>query len=191
MNLSIFGKIGTIFKYFTSSYLGIEMFILSLILILFLIFNIRKRNILASFIVTAVIILMFLFVIGGYINFAGECLKAFIKYVMRYYYFPNVAVYFTSVFIMMIILVYTSYTKKIDEKKRTFNIVVLGLVLMNFLALISHTIFDKVELTLTYKIYEDDLILSCVQISNFLILIYIVVTIIYYIYKYLKKKYDE
>lgn len=191
MNLSIIEKIGNIFKYFTSSFLGIEMFILSLILILFLVFNIKRRNILASFIVSAVIIVMFLFVIGGYISFAGSCLKAFIKYIIRYYYFPNIAVYFTSVFIMMIILIYTSYTKKIDDKKRLFNIIDLGIVLMNFLALISHTIFNHTKLTLDYKIYEDNLILSSIQLSSLLILIYLLVTIIYYIYKYLKKKYNE
>lgn len=191
MELSIFDKIGEILKYFTRSFLGIEMFILSLVLIIFLILNLKKKSLKINLVLTEIIVFIMIFIIGGYESFIKSCLKTFVKYIIYLYYFPNIAVYFMSVIFTTVILIFTMYTKKIEYKKKVFNIVTIGLILTNFLALISHTISEGIKLTLSVKIYKDTLILSCIEVSNLLLCIYIIVTIVYYLYRYLKKTYDE
>jgi len=51
--------------------------------------------------------------------------------------------------------------------------------------------YDVVDLLDTTKLYENDTILSIVQVSNFILLIWLLYTGFYYLYKYFKKKYDK
>ena len=44
MNLSLIQKIGMVFKYIFSSFLSIEMFILSLLLFIILVVNLKRNN---------------------------------------------------------------------------------------------------------------------------------------------------
>ena len=39
-------------------------------------------------------------------------------------------------------------------------------------------------------LYQNDTILSIVQVSNFIFVLWILITAFYYLYKYFKKKYD-
>ena len=58
---------------------------------------------------------------------------------------------------------------------------------MSFIALAS---YDKVDIMEKSILYQNDTILSVVQVSNFLFVLWILITIFYYLYKYFKKKFD-
>ena len=58
---------------------------------------------------------------------------------------------------------------------------------MSFIALAT---YDGVDLLDTPALYENDLILSLVQLSNFILVIWILFTSFYWLYKYLKIKFD-
>ena len=58
---------------------------------------------------------------------------------------------------------------------------------MTFMALSA---FDGVDLMETTELYKNDTILSIVQISNLLLVIWLVVTGFYYLYRYFKKRFD-
>ena len=44
MDLNLFGKLGTIFKFVFSSFLSIEMLLISLLLLVILIVNLKQKN---------------------------------------------------------------------------------------------------------------------------------------------------
>lgn len=58
---------------------------------------------------------------------------------------------------------------------------------MSFIALAAYDSVDLVDVT---NLYQNDTILSLVQVSNFLLVIWLFFTGFYYLYKYFKKKYD-
>ena len=63
----------------------------------------------------------------------------------------------------------------------------LYFLFMSFIALGAHYGIDLVDINL---LYQNDTILSIVQISNFLLLIWLIYTGFYHLFKYFKKKYD-
>ena len=56
--------------------------------------------------------------------------------------------------------------------------------------IIALATYDGVDLLDTPTLYENDLILSLVQLSNFILVIWIIFTGFYWFYKYLKKRFD-
>ena len=59
-----------------------------------------------------------------------------------------------------------------------------------FTSFISLATYDGVDFMDVTKLYQNNTILSFVQISNFLLLIWILFTIFYHLYLFYKKKYD-
>lgn len=191
MDLSILDKIILILKYFTSSFLGIEVFITIAILLTFLILNIKKNNDIVKIGIPIFITVILLFISGGFHDYARESIDAFIKMIMNYYYFPSIALYYIIILFVSIILIYTILNEKIPKIKKTFNYVLISLINLLFLGLSSYIISNGLELILDNSIYSDDLILSFIQLSNLLLLLWIIVTVFYYFYKYLKRKFDK
>ena len=58
---------------------------------------------------------------------------------------------------------------------------------MSFIALAS---YDRVDIMDKATLYQNDTILSIVQVSNFIFVLWILITMFYYLYKYFKKKFD-
>ena len=89
MNLSLFGKFETIFKYIFSSFLSIEMFILSLLLFLILIINLKRNNHLVQMIAIGIYIGFVIGILISYSNYVKTCVDSFVKAIMNYIYFPS------------------------------------------------------------------------------------------------------
>lgn len=190
MYLSIIDKIILVMKYFLSSFLGIEMFIASLIIFLFLIFNLKYDNSIVKIGISILLVAIMLFISGGFHTYAKDSINSFIKLIMNYYYFPSLALYYIIALISIVILICTLINDKISNIKRCINYIFLSLFFMFFIGLISYLIKNKIRLVLDYSLYQDDLILSFVQISNFIFLIWIIITIFWYLYRYFKRKFD-
>ena len=58
---------------------------------------------------------------------------------------------------------------------------------MTFMSLCS---YDSVDVVDTSVLYQNEIILSIVQISNLILVIWILYTCFYHLYLYFKKKYD-
>ena len=58
---------------------------------------------------------------------------------------------------------------------------------MSFMVLAT---YDGVDLLDKVNLYKNDTILSLIQISNFLFLVWIIFTGFYHLYKYFKKRFD-
>ncbi len=190
MDLSIIDKILLIFKYFFSSFLGIEILLIGVLLLVFLILNIKRNVLIVKISIPIILIIIMLFISGGFHNYVMESIDACIKFIMNYYYFPSMALYYILSLIVVIVLIVTLLNDKIDIIKKYINYIFLSLFFILFLGVISYIINNNIELVLDYSIYENDLVLSFIQISNFIFFIWLLITCFWYLYKYFKKKFD-
>ena len=69
MDLDFFSKFVVIIQYFFSSFLGIEMFFIGLILFLFSLFNIKSKSFLVKLAIPIFLLLILLFISGGFSNY--------------------------------------------------------------------------------------------------------------------------
>lgn len=190
MNLSLLEKIGVIIKYTFSSFLSIELFVLSLLLFLLLYLNSRKKS---QLIQISAFVLYLGFIIGifiSYTSYVQTCIDSFVKKVMNYIYFPSTIVYFFIMLFVTIVMIYTLFSRKLNGKKKVFNYSIFSILYYFFISFLSLASYDMVDLVDITKLYENDTILSIVQISNLLLVIWLLVTGFYHLYLYFKKKYD-
>ena len=184
MDLSLFGKLGTIFKYIFSSFLSIEMFLLSLLLFLILIVNLKRNNYMIQMIAIGVYIGFVIGIFISYTTYVKTCVDSFTKAVMNYVYFPSTIVFVT------IMILYTLFSKKLTQFKKIINYLFFSILYFFFMSFIALATYDGVDLVDTSKLYQNDTILSLVQVSNFILLIWLIYTGFYALYRYYIKKYD-
>ena len=190
MNLSLFEKIGVIIKYTFSSFLSIEIFMLSLLVFLVLYINIKRKN---QIIQLSAYVLYIGFIVGVFISYTSyvqTSIDSFVKAVMNYIYFPSTVTYFFIMLFVTVVMLYTLFCKKINIYKKIFNYVTFSILYYFFVSFLSLASYDMVDLLDITKLYENDVILSIVQISNLLLVIWLIVTGFYHLYLYFKKKYD-
>ena len=190
MDLSLFGKLGIIFKYIFSSFLSIEMFILSLLLFLILIINLKRNNTLVQMIAIGIYIGFVVGIFISYTTYVHTCIDSFTKEIMNYIYFPSTVVYFFIIVFVTIMILITLFSKKMTMFKKIFNYLFFSILYFFFMAFIALAAYDGVDLVDTSKLYQNNTILSFVQVSNFILLIWILFTSFYHLYIHLKKKYD-
>ena len=94
MNISIFDKIGLIFKYIFSSFITIELFIFSILVFVLLIINLKKNNTFINLGFIAIFIGLLLGVFLSYSSYVRLCFRSLFKGIMQYIYFPSTIVYF-------------------------------------------------------------------------------------------------
>ena len=191
MNLSVFEKIGTIFKYIFSSFLSIEMFILSALLFIILVVNLKRNKTLIQMIAIGVYIGFVIGIFISYTSYVKTCVDSFTKLVMNYIYFPSTIVYFFIIMFVTGMILYTLFTKKLTHTKKIVNYLFFSILYFLFMSFIALATYDVVDLLDQTALYENDTILSIVQVSNFILLIWLLYTGFYHLYKYFKKKYDK
>ena len=190
MNLSLIDKIETIFKYIFSSFLSIEMFVLSLLLFVILIVNLKRKNTLVQMIAIGVYIGFIIGIFISYTTYVKTCIDSFFKGIMNYIYFPSTIVYFFIILFVTIMSLVTLFSKKMTLFKKVINYLFFSILYFLFMAFISLGAYYGVDLVDTTILYQNDTILSFVQISNFVLLIWLIYTGFYYLFKHFKKKYD-
>ena len=82
MNLSLIGKFELIFKYIFSSYLSLEIFIISLLLLIILILNQRKNNFITQLVAVSIFLGFIVGIFISYTTYVKTCLNSFVKAVM-------------------------------------------------------------------------------------------------------------
>ncbi len=190
MNLSLFGKIGLIIKYIFSSFLSLEIFSISLLLFIILVLNQKKNNFVTQLVAISIFIGFILGIFISYTTYVKTCFDSFIKAVMSYIYFPSTIVYFFIMLFVTIFVLYTLCSKKLSNFKKIFNYAIFSILYLFFMCFLSLSAYDMVDLLNISTLYKNDTILSLVQISNLLLVIWILFTGFYYLFIYFKKKYD-
>lgn len=191
MELTIFDKLAYIFKYITSSFLGIEIFILSILLFLFTVLNIKKNNKIVK-IGSSILCLGFLIgIVISYHNYALYCIDSFIKLFLSYLYFPSMVTYFFMMIITTVALIITIFSNKMSKSKRIVNSVALAMLYLSFMCVAALAITNNLDLSVAKELYQNDTLLSFIQISNLIFSFWAEYTVLYYLYKFLEYKLDK
>ncbi len=190
MNLSLFEKIGIILRYIFSSYLSIEMFIISLLLFCILVVNIKNDNRIIQIISVSIYLGFVIGIFVTYTSYVRTSINSFVKSVMNYIYFPSTIAYFFIMVFVTSMLLYTLFSKKLSRVKKVINYAVFSILFFFFMSFLALSAIDGVDLINITRLYQNDTILSFVQISNLLLLIWIIFTAFYHLYLFYKKKYD-
>ena len=190
MNLSLLGKIGTIFKYIFSSFLSIEMFVLSLLLFIILVVNLRKNNRLVQMVAIGVYIGFIIGILISYGTYVQTCFDSFTKEILNYIYFPSTIAYFFIMIFVTIMMLNTLFNSKLSNFKKIFNYSFFCFLYFLFMAFLSLSAYDMVDLLNISVLYKNDTILSIVQISNLLLVVWIVYSLFYHLYLFFKRKFD-
>ena len=191
MNLSLLEKLGIIFKYIFSSFLSIEMFVLSLLLFIILIVNLKKDNELVQMIAIGIYIGFIIGILISYSTYVKTCVNSFVKAIMNYVYFPSTIVYLFLILFVTVMILYTLFSKQLTIFKKIINYAFFSILYFFFMAFIALAAYDSVDLVDVAILYQNETILSLVQISNLILLIWALFTGFYHLYKYFKKRCNE
>ncbi len=191
MDLGLFDKMKIIFQLLFSSFMSIEIVLFFLLLFLLLVFNVKIKNklvpiILSIFLVIGIIVFCFVFS-----SYAITCLDSFIMKIMDYYYFPSTIVYFFIFLFMVSVCFITMFSKKMKPMKKIFNYCCSIIVFLLFSMFIVLAVYSKIDFADTVALYQNNQILTLVQVSNLIVLFWFVVSCFYYLYLFFKKKFDE
>lgn len=190
MNMSFLQKIGTVFKYMFSSFVSIELFLLSLLLFLILIINIRLKK---KYITASSIVIYIGFLIGivvSHLSYAKTCIDAFLKGTLNYIYFPSTVAYFFIIVFITIMMIYSILSNKLTTFKKVFNYMIFSIMYFFFSSFVAVATFNKIDFSNITELYKHDIILSIVQVSNLLLVGWILFTLFYKLFVYFKTKFD-
>ena len=190
MNLSLFEKFGVIGKFIFSSFLSLEMFILSVLLFAILVVNLKRGNKIIQMISVGIYIGFVLGIVASYTTYVKTCVDSFVRSIMNYVYFPSTVVYFFIMVFVTIMMIISLFKKDMTLFKRIFNFAFFSVLYFFFMAFIALATYDMVDLMDITVLYKNNVILSLVQISNLILLIWIVFTCFYHLYLFFKRRYD-
>ncbi len=191
MNLSILEKIGIVFRYIFSSFLSIEMFIINLLLFVILIYNLKKNNRFVQILAIGIYLGFVLGIFITYTSYVQSSINSFVKEIMNYIYFPSTIVYFFIIVFVTGMILFTLFSKKLTTSKQIINYSVFSILYFFFMSFLTLSAYNGYDLMDMVSLYENDVILSLVQISNFILFLWLIYTGFYWLYRFFKKKYDK
>ena len=133
------------------------------------------------------------FVVGiliSYSTYVQTCFDSFVKEIMNYIYFPSTIVYFFIIIFVTVMILYTLFSRKLSVFKKVINYSVFSIMYFFFMSFITLATYDSVDLINIEVLYQNETILSLVQLSNFILLLWLLFTGFYHLYIYFKNKYD-
>ena len=110
---------------------------------------------------------------------------------MNYIYFPSTIVYFFIIVFVTGMILFTLFSKKLTTSKQIINYSVFSILYFFFMSFLTLSAYNGYDLMDMVSLYENDVILSLVQISNFILFLWLIYTGFYWLYRFFKKKYDK
>ena len=191
MDLSIFNKLFNIFKYMFSSFLSVELVFISILLLILLLFTFKYKNRGFRILLSTIYIYSFFTIIICNSKYVLYCIDSFLSKLMNYIYFPSTVIYFFIIFGVIILLIITINSLKITRFKRVFNYMIFSILILLYTLFLSIVISNSMNLADKISLYKNDLVLSIVQISNFILVLWIMFTFFYKLFIFYKNKFDE
>ena len=187
--MSLFDKIGVIFKYLFSSFSNIFVLIIGLVLFSLMIINLKLKNKTINMILLGMYLGTLFGIILSHFDYVEYAIREAIKLIMNYIYFPSPVVYFFIVVFMVIINVFSLF-KEIGLFKKIFNYICSFIIFLLFFLYVILITTNGIDLGNIVSIYSNEVVLSIVQISNLIFVIWVIVTLFYKLYLFFKKKVD-
>ena len=194
MDMSLFEKIIVVFKNMFSSFMSIEILLIILLFFGLLFINVRENNKYYKYYKYGSLIIFALFFVGlfaGYFKYVGKCATELIKIFLNMLYFPTVALYFTYTLFVTIFLIYILISKKVNIIIKRIAIVVSGVLYLFYVNVIALITYNGINVSDKAAIYSNDTILSFIQVSNLILLIWIIFIIGYFLFLLFKREDKE
>ena len=190
IDLSLFDRLKIVLKYFTSSFMSIELIVIVLCLFLFLFFNLKRNKKSVNIFVPVVVLLFLAFVSMGFHEYAIAAINEVVKFLINYYYFPSMSFYFVIMLFTTIYLINIVYSNKYSDRFKILNYIFCFILYVFFVGLFSYIVSNNLLLSIDYAIYKDKYILSFVLLSNLIFWLWMLITFFIKIYNYFRKKFD-
>ena len=87
-------------------------------------------------------------------------------------------------------MIKTLFSKKMSDVKRIINYVCFSILYFLFMSFIVLCVYSGVDIYDTVSLYQNDIILSIVQISTLLFFGWLLITLFYELYQFYKRKFD-
>lgn len=191
MEIGLVDKMKIIFDVLFSSFMSIELILLFLLLVILVCVNMKYQKRFISILVTICLILAVL----GFMIFSSSyvvtCFDSFIMKVMDYYYFPSTVVFFFLFLLAVMDFIYTMFSKKLGKGKKIFNYIFMSSIFFLFVMFVAMARVNGIDLADPVTLYQNKEILTVVQVSNFIFLLFVIVSIFYYLYLFFKKRFDQ
>ena len=191
MELSLFEKMKIIFELLFSSFMFIELFFLFLLLFLLVVVNMKVKNKVIPIFLTIFFAISVLVLVIYHFSYVATCLDTFIMKVMDYYYFPSTVVFFFLFILAIFIFIYTIFSKRLLTWKKIFNYGIMTVIFLLFSMFIGVASIHHIDLSDVVSLYQNDQILSVVQLSNLIFLCWVVITFFYHLYLFFRRKFDK
>ncbi len=191
MTFNLIDQLQIIFNYIFSSFLGLELFIFVILFTAVLILNIFYDY---KIIKVCSLSLMIAFIIGIFIfnrDYVIDSISLFIKFIIEYIYFPSILMYFLIIVAVTIYMIINMYSTKISKRKKIFNYSVFSILYFCFFSFLAISIIGEFDLSNESILYQDEVILALIQVSNLFLFSFIIFDLIYHLYKFLQKKDKE
>lgn len=190
MGISLLDKFGNLFEYMFSSFLAIGMFLLSLLLLCFLLVNLKIKNKYINIVAIGGYLGFALGILISYSDYVQLCINNFVKLVMNYIYFPSTFVYFLTFAFITGMMIKTLFSKKMKTFKKVINYGWFSILYFLFMSFIVLCVYSGVDIYDTVALYQNDIILSVVHISNLMFCIWVLVSVFYELYQFYQKRFD-
>lgn len=191
MELGILEKMKIIFDLLFSSFMFLEILLFFLLLFILLVVNIKVKNRIIP-VVISVLVFVGIVVFGVLFSpYVFSCIDSFLLKAMEYYYFPSTVIFFFIFLIAVLDFIYTMFSKKLKSFKKIVNYLYVVGTFFFFIVFIGLATINNIDLGDVVTLYQNKQILSVVQVSNLLFLVWGIVSVFYYLFIFFQKKFDK
>lgn len=191
MELGILEKMKIIFDLLFSSFMFLEILLFFLLLFILLVVNIKVKNRIIP-VVFSVLVFVGIVVFGVLFSpYVFSCIDSFLLKAMEYYYFPSTVIFFFIFLIAVLDFIYTMFSKKLKSFKKIVNYLYVVGTFFFFIVFIGLATVNNIDLGDVVTLYQNKQILSVVQVSNLLFLVWGIVSVFYYLFIFFQKKFDK
>lgn len=182
--LTFIEKIQVLFEMLFSSpvIIGIFVFSLALMILLFYYSKLNKKIIKLIFIVLYVSLILFAVIKYG--SYFLSSLDSFVTLFMANIYFPTIPVYVFIMLLSFIIMIVTLSNKRINKIVKIINTVFFSIIQMLFVLFIYIVETNNIDVSTNQNLYTNEQTLTLLELGMGLFVIWIIVLLIFY---YLKK----
>ena len=191
MELGLLDKMKILFQLLFSSFMSIEIVIFFLLLFLLLVVNIKVKNKIMSILLTVLFVVSIIVFVYCFSSYALTSIDFIIMKIMDYYYFPSTMIYFFLFLLMVGVCIFTIFSKKLGLLKKVFNYFSCTSFFLLFSMFVMFIVDRGFDMADTVTLYQNRQILSVVQVSNLIVLFWLVVSLFYHLYSFFKKKFDD
>lgn len=171
-SMSLGERILELGKLIISSPLYIGLFLIFLLIMTFLLLNIKKKNKIITYLFLGIILALFAFVLLGYHQSILTQLDNLIGTIVLNVFFPSWIVYFLVIVISYGIIIKTILHKESSKLKSIVNIVVFSILQFLFASFLIVVLSHNLDLSNRISIYTRSELVTILQFSMTLFLIW-------------------